>query len=149
MHKFHISLTKIVYNKAQKSVQITTRYFIDDIERAIFQKDAVNLELNTKIEDESADLVLKKYILKRLKIRINNEKVSLQFLGKEYEKDIVYFYLEIDSIQSISSIEVENKILLSTFEDQQNIIKLKINNSKKTLLLKKNNPKEVLKFSEL
>ena len=56
--------------------------------------------------------------------------------GKEYEDDIVYFYLEIDSVQSISTIKIENKVLLKEFDDQQNVIKLNINDKKNTFYLK-------------
>jgi len=136
MHKYHLSLTKIKFNKEEHTIQITMRCFIDDIEKVINEKNNIALELESKLEHKQADSLIEKYILEEFKIQINKQKQNLNYLGKEYEKDIVYFYLEIDSIKSITTIKVENKVLLKEFEDQQNIIKLNINNKKKTFLLK-------------
>lgn len=136
MHKFHLSLTKIKFNKEEQTIQITMRCFIDDIEKAINDKNNIVLELATGLEHKQADSLIQKYILENFEIQIDKQKQILNYLGKEYEKDIVYFYLEIDSIVTIATIKVENKVLLKEFEDQQNIIKLSINNKKKTILLK-------------
>ncbi len=138
LHKYHLSLTKINFNPQKKSIQITMRCFIDDIEKAISNKHHITLELATKLENKQADSLIQQYLIENFKIQVNKEVLRLKYLGKEYEKDIVYFYLESDSINAISNIKVENKILLNEFNDQQNIIKLHINNKKKTFLLKKN-----------
>ncbi len=136
LHKYHLSLTKIKFTTKNQSVQITMRCFIDDIENVVNKKNKLILELATKIEVEKADSLLRDYLLEKFKIQINNKERIIKYLGKEYEKDIVYFYLEIDSITSIQHIKVTNRILLNTFEDQLNIIKLTIDEEKKTFFLK-------------
>lgn len=139
LHKYHLSLTKVNFNDEKQSVQITSRYFIDDIERVVNKKETITLELATKIEHKNADSLLQNYLLEKLKIRINKKNSTLKYLGKEYEDDIVYFYLEIDSVQSISTITIENIVLLEEFDDQQNVIKLNINDKKNTFYLKNGN----------
>jgi len=136
LHKYHLSLTKVNFDKTEKTVQVTTRYFIDDIENAVNKRNEISLELATKIELKNADLYLKKYLQENLKISINNGNSILKYIGKEYENDIVYFYFQIDSVNSISSIKIQNSMLLKDFDDQQNIIKLNINDKKKTFYLK-------------
>jgi len=138
LHKFHLSLTKINFNKKEQAVQITMRCFIDDIENTVNKKENCNLELDTKLESKKSDSLLQNYLLQNFKISINKEKTKWNYIGKEYSNDIVYFYLEIDSVSTISSIQVENKVLLNDFDDQQNVIKLNINNQQKTFLLKNN-----------
>lgn len=145
MHNYHISLTKVVLSK--QALQITMRCFIDDMETAINKTENIKSELDTKREIENVDQYFKSYLLNNFKVKLNKEYQELNFIGKEYEKDIVYFYFEIDSIKTIKSIEIENNILLKTFDDQQNIIKININNLKKTFYLKNSNPKELLKFN--
>lgn len=145
VHKYHLSLTKMVLNN--ESLQITMRCFIDDMETVINKTENIKSELDTDRELKEIDKYLKIYLLKNFKVKLNNKQRKLDFIGKEYEKDIVYFYFEIDSINEIKNIEVENNILLETFDDQQNIIKIDINNQKKTFYLKNSNHKELLKFN--
>ncbi len=148
VHNFHLSNTKVVYKKEKQSVQITMRCFIDDIENSINEIENVSLELGTSKEHINASKFLNNYLLNHLNIKINNINTELNFLGNEFEKDIVFFYLEIENVESINSILVKNTVLLSNFEDQQNIIKLIINNKKKTLLLKNGNIQESYIYTE-
>ena len=37
-HKFYVSISQIDFNIKKKQIQITTRYFIDDIENALENK---------------------------------------------------------------------------------------------------------------
>jgi len=145
-HKYYISLTKIDYIKEKKSVQITMRFFIDDIELTLQNRYKIELELDTKQENKKANFYLEKYIGQKFKITINEEDKELNYLGKEYENDVVYFYLELENIDEINKIEVQNNMLMEEFEEQENYIKLNINNKKKTFILIKANDKEMLKF---
>lgn len=145
-HKYYISLTKIDYIKEEKTVQITMRFFIDDIENTLQNRFNMPLELATKQENKKANFYLEKYIDQKFKITINDENKKLIYLGKEYENDVVYFYLEINDIESITKIEVQNNMLFEEFEEQENYVKLNINNKKKTFILIKANDKEMLNF---
>jgi len=146
LHKYYISLTKIDFVKNEKSVQITMRFFIDDIEKTLENRYAVELELATEEENKKADIYLEKYIASKFEVIINQDVRIFKFLGKEYENDVVFFYLEITGIESIDQISVQNSMLFEEFPDQQNFVKLNINNSKKTLILRKGNDKEMLNF---
>ncbi|MCF6296944.1 MAG: hypothetical protein L3J08_03015 [Flavobacteriaceae bacterium] len=145
-HKYYISLTKIDFIKEKKVVQITMRFFIDDIQSTLENRYEIKLELGTKEENKEADLFLKKYINQKFKITINNKTTYFSYLGKEYENDVVFIYLEINNIENINQIEIQNKMLFEEFPEQGNFIKTNINNSKKTSLLFKGNDKEMLKF---
>ncbi len=71
---------------------------------------------------------------------------KFKFLGKEYENDVVFFYLEITDIEVINQFSVQNRMLFEDFPDQENFIKININNSKKMFVLRKENDKEMLNF---
>ncbi|MCF6349666.1 MAG: hypothetical protein L3J23_01375 [Flavobacteriaceae bacterium] len=148
VHKYHLSLTKIVFNVKSNSLQITMHCFIDDIESVINKTENVTCELATKREVKNIDSLLQKYVLSNFILKVNQKKQLLKYIGKEYEKDLIYFYLETDSVPKINFLEVQNKILLNTFDDQQNIIKINLNSQKKTFYLKNGNDKEMLKFDK-
>ena len=146
LHKYYISLTKIDYIKEKKAVQITMRFFIDDVENTINSRFNNSFELATKNELSDSDKFLALYINQKFKVTINDQVKSYEYLGKEYENDVVYFYLEITNVENIKSIEVQNRMLFEEFEEQQNFIKLNINNQHKTFILIRNNDKDLLKF---
>ena len=146
VHKYYISLTKIDFVEKEKSVQITMRFFIDDIEKTLEGRYKIELELATEEENKNANIYLEKYIASKFEIIIDQKVKSFKFLGKEYENDIVFFYLEITNIEMIKQISVQNRMLFEEFPDQQNFVKTNINKSKKTFILRKENDKEMLNF---
>lgn len=146
LHKYYISLTKIDFIKEEKSVQITMRFFIDDVESALENTYQLKLELDTENENSKTNIYLEKYINQKFKVRINDQAENFKYLGKEYENNLVFIYLEISNIEQITNIEIQNTMLFEDFPDQENYIKTNINNNKKTLILIKENDKEMLKF---
>lgn len=144
LHKYYVSLTEIEYVKEEQSVQIITRIFIDDFESALRNRYDANLTLQTKNENLETDYYIEKYLKDKLKISINNKLLRYNFLGKEYEDDMALCYLEIPNIESVSSIEIVNKILYDLFPEQKNIVRIKINTTNKSILLVKENDKGVL-----
>ena len=144
MHKYYVSLTEIEYVKEERSVQIITRIFIDDFENVLRNRFDEGLTLDTEKENIETNYYIEKYLKDKLKITINLKDFSFDFLGKEYEDDMILCYLEIQNIDRISSIRVENKLLYEMFPDQKNMVRFKIHSINKTILLIKENDKGVL-----
>lgn len=146
-HKYYISLTKIYYDEEEQALQITMRFFIDDVENTLESRYDTELELDTPAEAKNSDFYIQKYLAQKFKITVNDQLVKLNYIGKEYNNDVVYFYLEALHIDSIKSIEVESKMLYEEFPDQENFIKLNVKNIKKTYILIKEKDKEMLKLT--
>ncbi len=146
IHKHYISLTKVDYVKEKKTVQITMKFFLDDIELALENRMEQPMELATKDENKLADKFLETYVRQKFKIWINEKEMSYSYLGKEYDNNEIFFYLELENIDEINSIAIENSMLFETFEEQQNYIKLTIESVQKTFILVKANVKEMLKL---
>jgi hypothetical protein len=142
-----VSVTQVEFVKEKQSVQITTRIFIDDLEALLQERYDGKIILNISKKEESIDTHIEKYLKSKLRININNAPVSFKFLGKEYEDDIVYCYMEINDIVEISSFNITNLILFDLFEDQQNIVKTNINSKKKSFMLTSYNKEGVLNFN--
>ncbi|WP_422091215.1 DUF6702 family protein [Tenacibaculum ovolyticum] len=146
VHKYYISLTEIAYKEKTNSVQMIMNVFMDDIETAINKDYKVNLQLTTKNEFEKTDSLFFNYLNKHFKVKINSKKVNYRFIGKEYDGDIVYFYLEIDNVLNPESIDIENDVLIEHFPEQQNLVKVSLKDQRKSLFLDKKNDKGLLKF---
>lgn len=146
-HKFYVSITKIEYVKEKNSLQIITKIFIDDIEDALQQQYNPSISLDTKKETTTADADLKNYILQKINIKVNGKPVKLDYIGKEYDTDMVVAYLEVTDVKELKTITVENKILFEMFPEQQNIIHLKTISSRKSLMLNRDEPSGKLDFN--
>jgi len=145
-HKYYLSLTQIEYKNESRSIQISINVFMDDIEIALNKKYQINLQLTSNQELKNNDDYFKKYLKEKLLLKINDFPKEYNYIGKEYDGDLVYFYLEIENIDEITSLEVENTILTTYFPKQENLLKTKIYNKYQSLLLTAKKTKGLLKF---
>ena len=145
-HKYYLSLTQIKFKEESKAVQIIINVFMDDIEIALNKDYDIDLQLTTKKELKNNDVYFERYLKNKLQLKINALKKEFTYIGKEYDGDLVYFYLEIENITNVTSIEVTNKILLTHFPKQENLIKSEVNRINKSVLLSKDYYLEKLSY---
>ena len=145
-HKYYLSLTQIAFKESSKSVQIIINVFMDDIETALNKDNNIDLQLSTKKELANNDVYFENYLRRKLQFKIDTIVKEFKYIGKEYDGDLVYFYLEIENIAKVSSIEITNKILLKHFPKQENLIKSKVGTKNKSILLSKDQYKELLTY---
>lgn len=145
-HKYYLSLTQITYKPETESVQVIINVFMDDIETALNKKYAIDLQLTTEKELKDNDIYFQKYLNEKLHFKIDDISKKFTYIGKEYDGDLVYFYLEIENIEHLKSIRITNKILIDYFPKQQNLIKSKVGKKHKSILLTVENDKGLLKF---
>ena len=146
VHEYFVSVTKIEYVKEEKTVQIITRIFIDDFEKLIRKRYDPDITLASDDESTKVDFYMDKYLTEKIKVKINNQEIDATFIGKEYEADIVYCYLEIVDVESIETFEIRNHVLFDLYSEQQNIVRTKINGKNKSFILIKENDKGLLNF---
>lgn len=119
---------------------------MDDIEIALNKKYQIDLQLASNQELKNNDDYFKKYLKEKLHLKINDFPKEYNYIGKEYDGDLVYIYLEVENIDGITSLEVENTILTTYFPKQENLLKTKIYNKYQSLLLTAKKTKGLLKF---
>ena len=147
-HKYYVSVTTINYSQNDDALQITTRIFVDDLEKVLQDRYGFEAKLDTPDEDKSADSYIEKYFRTKFLIKVDGKEKPFTFLGKKYDIDMVVCYLEIPKIvlSKAESLEIQNELLTDVFEEQQNIVNFKWNGKKKSFLLVKNNNKGALKL---
>ena len=147
-HKFYVSVTNVDYSEKDKALQITSRIFIDDFEYILKERYDFTAKLATKKEHPKANDYIDRYLKSFLEIKINGKPVPLNFLGKEYDVDIMKCYIEVENIdaQKIQSIEVSNKVLFDAFDDQQNVVHIRLKDDRKSFIFIKGNHKGMLNF---
>lgn len=147
-HKYYVSVTTINYSQKDDALQITTRIFIDDLEKVLEDRYDINVKLDTPEEYKSANSYIEKYFKTKFLLKVDGKEKPFTFLGKKYEVDMVVCYLEIPKVElaKAESIEIQNELLTDVFEEQQNIVNFKWNGRKKSFLLVKDNNKGTLKL---
>lgn len=137
MHKFYVSVTEIEQNEKKERIEITSRIFIDDLEKVLEKNTQKKLKLATKQELPEAKKIVQDYVVSCLKLEINKKEKELVFLGSEYDNDVLICYLKANNSQKITTFGFQNKLLLDLNADQQNLVHTNINNNKKSFLLTK------------
>lgn len=146
LHKYYISVTQVNYVKEKQSIQIISRVFIDDFENTLQKRFDENIILAEDNESKIINTYIETYIKENFTIKINNKASKLIFIGKEYEGDIMRFYLEVEDVNHVENFEISNKVLFDLLEDQQNIVKLKINAKQKSFIQTLKKPSSMLNF---
>jgi hypothetical protein len=147
-HKFYVSATDIEYNEKARSLQIISHVFTDDLEDLLKARYNKDLFLLKEGEHSEADRFVKKYFQDKLKISVNGREQQLNYIGKEYDKDQLLVYLEVENVEPPSHISVENAVLTDLFPEQKNVIKVEHNDEVKSLLLTRNEVRGSLNFSK-
>jgi len=145
-HEYYVSVTNVSYQEKQQSLQIISQLYIDDFENLLRERYDESVVLTTDNESDKVRIFMERYYEDKLKVKLNSEAKVLKYVGKEYEDDLVYTYLEIEDVSDITSIEIENQLLIDIYPEQQNIVKLKIKDKNKNFLLFKDKSNCMLNF---
>ncbi|WP_269221801.1 MULTISPECIES: DUF6702 family protein [Flavobacterium] len=146
VHKFYMAIYQINYVPEKKMLQITSRIFIDDLNKALEKKYNKKVCIgNDKETVESIDL-LKKYFSEKLTIKVNGLSKPIHFLSKEMDGDVLVCYLNCKDLSKINSVEIFNSLLLDCFSEQQNIMHINAYGKKNSFLFTETSTKQVLKY---
>lgn len=145
MHKFYVGMFQMKFVPQKKELHITTRIFVDDLNLALEKKFHKKTFIGEPTESKEDEVLMQKYIAEKFKLKIKSQAKNYTFLSKEMENNVVICYFKIKELTQITSLEVENSILMEIYPEQQNIIQFDNNGDKNSLLLTEDNFKGMLK----
>lgn len=147
-HKFYVSVTNVNYSEKDKALQITSRVFIDDLDKLLQERYDVKSKLATEEESPLADEYLEKYLRAKFVVEVNGANASYNYIGKKYDADVVIFYIEVPNVDlaTLKTIQIENEVLTDLFDEQQNVVHFKVGKDKKSFVLVKSRTKGMLKL---
>ncbi|PVX45256.1 hypothetical protein C8C85_1039 [Flavobacterium sp. 103] len=146
VHKFYMAIYQINYAPEKKMLQVTSRIFVDDLNKTLEKKYNRKFFLGTDKETvESLDL-LKKYLAENFTIKVNGQPKTMNFLSKEMDGDVLVCYLNVKEISKINALEIYNSVLIDCFAEQQNIVHVTAFSTKKSFLFTESSTKQVLKY---
>ncbi|WP_291778627.1 DUF6702 family protein [Cecembia sp.] len=146
LHPFYISLTEIRYNPDNKSLEIAQKIFWDDLEVALGDIHKTKVDFLNPADRKALEEKAKAYLLEKNEIRVNGQKVKLNYLGFEIEEEAAWFYLEAEKVPVPKTVEVYNTVLIQHFDGQQNIVNFYMDRKPKSLILYKGKERGELRF---
>lgn len=138
VHDFHTSLTEMRYNAKFKTFEISLRVFTDDLQKVLSitnQNKKFIVENNDKNDPFVEAYVRKHFVVTNPK----NQKLVINYIGKEKEGEATWIYLEMPVNESINGSKIQNNVLIDMFEDQTNILNIFVQNQKKSYLFNQKN----------
>ncbi|WP_124979486.1 DUF6702 family protein [Nonlabens xiamenensis] len=145
-HKYYISVSNVKYNASAKSLQMVSRFFIDDMEDVLNARLSQPVVLGDPEGLEELKPILGGYISKKLSVQLDGKTADVRFLGAEYESDQILLYIEIPAQQAPQQVSMGFTALLELFSEQRNLIHLKIRGKRKTLLIHQSQNSDSVKF---
>lgn len=147
-HPIHISVTEITYSEKSKSLQITSRFFVDEMELGIrAQRNEPELDILAPKNGVTTKELIANYLNTHLRVKIDGKPAKINFLG--YEKEDISFvsYLEIENVKKLKTIEVFNDIITEIHDDQSNLVHVMYKEPVKSVRLTHENTSEIFTFS--
>ena len=141
-HTYHTSLTRIDYNAKEKLVEITIQLFTHDLKPILERrlKKQIDLEKTPEVDAEILKYLTENFIFQNK----SGESQQMKWVGKEFETDAIYIYLEIPFAEDLAGAKLQNTIFFESFEEQTNLVVTKFGDKKTDLLFKPGD-----KFKEL
>jgi hypothetical protein len=135
LHPFFISVIEINHNAKEKSVEVSVRAFVDDVESTLSKNNNVKVDLNNPKDKAALDQLIAKYMTQKIQISIDGKPQSMQYIGYEVKQESVWVYFEIEHINTLKKVDVHCNLLYDFQQKQINIFHVKANGKEKSYKL--------------
>ena len=121
-HPFYVSVTEINHNAATKSLEISCKFFAEDLEKILEKDYKTTLDMTAAKDKATFDKLIPDYVAKRLALVADGKPVVLHYVGFEKEKESAFAYFEVENIAVVKSINATNSLLHDFIDQQINIM---------------------------
>ncbi len=132
LHPFFVSVTEVQHNAADKTLEISVKIFIDDFEKTLTQASGSPVDLSNPKDPAKAGQLVFDYLRRHLKLKVNGQPVSLEWVGYEKEKEAAWCYLQVNGVPQVQKVEIDNTLLYDAFDKQINIMHVVVNGNRKS-----------------
>ena len=120
-HDFHVTHTTFHYNDQSKSMEITIKVAIEDLEKSIKNRYSKKLDcFEDNQENKNQEKIIGEYFRNNLTLSADQNIQEYQWVGTEASNNLhdIYLYLEIpnyDKKENIESITIKNTLFLNLY----------------------------------
>ena len=146
-HPYHISVCDIVHKSEEKTLQVSQRVFLDDLEETLNQRFNIIIDVTNPKDPDYRDSLIQVYLFENIQITVDGKSKKRTYIGNEIEEDGMWCYIEYYGVKNMNTVEITNTVFFDKFDDQANIIHLKYAGKTKSLKLDLRTPKDVFKLN--
>lgn len=134
-HPFFIAVTEINQNAAAKSLEISCKFFADDLEQTLEKAYGTHLDISDAKDKASFDKFIPDYINKHLQLTADGKPLRLNFVGYEKEKESAFCYFEVLNIPLLKQLDATNSLLHDFTKEQINIMHVTVGGKRQSTKL--------------
>ena len=135
LHPFYVSVTDINHNSKNKSLEISSKIFFDDLEREIEMENKVSFDIIKPVDKAKVNAFIASYIKKHLQIKVDGKLLTMNYIGYEIQEDAAWCYLEIPKVDKVGIIEINDHILFKLHTEQINMLNVTVNGKRQSTKL--------------
>lgn len=137
-HDYYLSTTKVRWVPQKQQLQLTSRFFLEDIETLMQEQVDAKIQFAPDTNKEAIDAFVEEFYRTNIAVKLDGTQQPLTYLGREYQDDLLVVYAELTpTVKDVQSIEIDAQFLTEFLPTQQNIFHLSSPVSKKSFLLSK------------
>lgn len=143
-HPFFVSVIDMKHNVKDKTIEISAKVFVDDLEAVLKKNYNTTFDLSTASSKPETNAIVAKYLQSKLQLTINDKRQTIKYIGYEIQKESVWIYAEVDDVATIKKMNINCNLLYDYQDKQMNIFNIKANGSEKNYKL--DSPKSSVEF---
>ena len=132
LHPFYVSVTEINQNAAEKSLEISCKFFADDFEQTLEKAYKAQLDITSDKDKASFDKYIPDYIAKHFALAVDGKPVKLSYVGFEKEKESVYCYFGLTNTPAVKRLDITTNLLYELTQEQINIMHISVNGKRQS-----------------
>lgn len=124
-HPFYIAVVEINHNQKEANVEISVRAFAEDLETILQKYNTAKIDINNPSNKAFLDGQISTYLNQKIKLKVNGQPLTLQYIGHEIQKESVWCFFEVPKVTDMSKLEVDCNLLYDFETNQTNILHVK------------------------
>ena len=140
VHPHYVGITEIEYIPSKKEIQISCKWFVDDLEDALKAYSAKKFNITNNPDVICNDSIIKSYMRSHVRLQTDNKDQIIQCVGAEIEKGAVWVYWKAENISGYNMLNFYNDLFCESHADQIHLIHYKLSGKRETQKLSCKNP---------
>lgn len=131
-HPFFVSVTEVEHNAQDKTLEISSKIFTDDLEAVLLKNYGTLVDFKKTNEKASQDKLVADYLKKHLVLKADGKPLNLDYVGFEEEREAIWVYCQVTGVATVKKLEMDISILHDFTNSQINLIHATVGGDRKS-----------------
>lgn len=131
-HPFFVSVTEVEHNAQDKTLEISSKIFTDDLEAVLLKNYGTLVDFKKTNEKASQDKLVADYLKKHLVLKADGKPLNLDYVGFEEEREAIWVYCQVTGVATVKKLEMDISILHDYTNSQINLVHATVGGDRKS-----------------